>query len=99
MAELAEGDEELVVDGAGVVPDGADELLNAELAGVVREWAGRGFGGVLDFGAVVDGSVPVGGVLRFLGGGVVELGAQLGDVVVHREAAGAFVVVPGEVDA
>ena len=53
----------------------------------------------MDFGAVVDGSVPVRGVLGFLGGWVVKLGEELGDVVVHRQAAGAFVVVPGEVDA
>ena len=99
MAELAEGDEELVVDGAGVVSDGANELLDAELAGVVQEWAVWGFGGVLDFGAVVDWSVLVGRVLSFLGVGMVELGAQLSDVVVHRQAAGALGVVPGEVDA
>ena len=29
LAELAQGDEELVVDGAGVVADGANELLDA----------------------------------------------------------------------
>ena len=37
-------------------------------------------------------------MLRFLGGGVVKLGAQLGNVVFHREAIGALVVFPLEVD-
>ena len=34
------------------------------------------------------------GVPRFLGGGMVKLGAEIGDVVVHCEAAGALIIVP-----
>ena len=34
------------------------------------------------------------GVLRFLGGGVVKLGAEIGNVVVHCEAKGALIIVP-----
>ena len=37
-------------------------------------------------------------VLRFLGGGVVDLVAQLGDIFFHPDAAGALVVVPLVVD-
>ena len=83
MAEFTQGNEAPGVDSAGVVSDGIDELLNAEFAGRVQGWAIRGFRCLLDLGAVVDGSVPVRRVLGFLGVGVVELGAQLGDVVVH----------------
>ena len=38
------------------------------------------------------------GVLRFLGVGVIKLGAHVCDVVVHREAAGALDIVPSEVN-
>ena len=38
------------------------------------------------------------GVLRFLGVGVIELGTQVCDVVVHCEATGALFIVPSEVD-
>ena len=38
------------------------------------------------------------GVLRFLGGGVVKLGAEIGDIVIHCEAAGAIIIVPLEID-
>ena len=37
-------------------------------------------------------------VLSFIGVGVIELGAQVSDVVVHREAAGALGIVSSEVN-
>ena len=36
-------------------------------------------------------------MLRFLGVGVIKIDAQVCDVVVHREAAGALDIVPSEV--
>ena len=48
--------------------------------------------------SIDDRSVKVRGVLRFLGVGVIELGAQVCDVVFHCEAAGALDVVPSEVN-
>ena len=53
----------------------------------------------MHLGTVVNRSVTVRRVLRFLVIKLVELGAQLNNVVLHREAAGALGVVPGEVDA
>ena len=57
------------------------------------------FHGVLKFFPIDDGGVTVRGVLRFLGFGVVELGAQVCDEIVHHEAAGALDIVPSEVNA
>ena len=46
--------------------------------------------------SIDDRGVMVRGVLRFLGVGVIELGAQVFDVVFHLEAAGALEIVPSE---
>ena len=73
LGEIAEGYQEFVVDCSGVVPDGADELLDAQLASVVERWAVGYVGGILDLRAVVDGGVAVWGMLGFLGVGVVKL--------------------------
>ena len=78
--------------------NGSDEILDVELAGVVERRASGSLCGVLNFCSIVDRSVTVRGVLRFLGVGVIELGAQVFDVVVHREAAGALGIVPSAVN-
>ena len=82
----------------GVVSYGFNELLDAQLSVFVERWAVGSLGGVLNFFSVVDWSVPVRGVMRFLEDGVVKLDMQIGDVFFHCEAAGALVVVPLEVD-
>ena len=38
------------------------------------------------------------GVLRFIVGGVVELGADIGGLVIHCEVAGALIIVPLDID-
>ena len=43
-------------------------------------------------------SVVARGVLRFIGGGVVKLGADIEHVVVHCEAAGLIITVQLEID-
>ena len=73
-------------------------MLDAQLTIFAERWDAGSLGVVLSFFSIVDGNVLLRGMLRFLGGGVVELGAQIGDVIFHREAAGALVVFPLEVD-
>ena len=72
--------------------------MDAEFSGAVKRQAARSFGGVLNLWSIDDRGVPVRGVLRFLGVGVIELGSQVCDLVVHREAAGALEIVPSEVN-
>ena len=38
------------------------------------------------------------GVLRFLGGGVVKLGEEIGNVVINCEEAGTLIIVPLDID-
>ena len=52
LTELAQGNNDFVVDGAGVVPDGANELLDAKVAGGVKRRAVGSFCRVLNIGAV-----------------------------------------------
>ena len=52
----------------------------------------------MDFGAIKNGYVLVGGKLTLLGVRVIPLEAQVGDVVVHGKATGAVGVVPFEID-
>ena len=77
--------------------DGSDELLDTELAGVVERQADGSICGVLNLCSIVDRSVTVRGVLRFLRGGVVKIGVDIGDVVVHCEAEGVLIIVSLEI--
>ena len=98
LGELAEGYKEFVVDGSGIIADGSDELLDAEFYGAVKRRSARIFRDVLNLFYIDDRGVTVRRALRFLGIGVIELGAQVCDVVVHREAEGALDIVPSEVN-
>ena len=71
-------------------------MLDSEFSGAVKRRADRSFRGVLKLCPIDDRGVTVRGVLRFLGVGVIELGAQVCDLVVHREAAGVLDIVPSE---
>ena len=55
--------------------------------------------GELLFGAVDDGYVVKGRVLRFLWDGVAPLEKEVFNVILYGQAIGAFGVVPGEIDA
>ena len=98
LGKLAEGYQEFVVDGSGIIADGSNELLDAEFSGAVKRRAGRSFRGIFNLCPIDDMGVTVRGVMRFLGVGVIELGAQVCDVVVHCEAADALYIVPSEVN-
>ena len=78
--------------------NGSDEFLDVELAGVVERRASGSLCGVLNFCSIVDRSVTVRGVLRFLGGEVIELGAEIGNVAIQCKAAGALIIVPLDID-
>ena len=98
LVKLSDGYQEFVVDGSGIIADGSDKLLDAEFSGAVERRAARSFRGVLNLCSIDDRSVTVRGVLRFLGVGVIKIGVQVCDLVVHREAAGALDIVPSEVN-
>ena len=66
---------------------------------VIEGRAERRFGGILDFGAMDDGSVPVRRKMAFLGVLMIPFEADSGDVVIYCEVAGALSVIPLEVDA
>ena len=51
------------------------------------------------FGAVDDGCVAKGRVLRFQWNGVAPFEREVFDVIIDGQETGAFVVVPGEIDA
>ena len=55
--------------------------------------------GELLFGAVDDGCVAKGRVLRFLWDGVAPLEKEVFNVILDGQATGAFEVVPGEINA
>ena len=78
--------------------DGSDELLDIKFAGVIKRRAAGSLRGILKLCSIDDRSVMVRGVLRFLGVGVIKIGVQVCDLVVHREAAGALDIVPSEVN-
>ena len=98
LGELAEDYQEFVVNGSSIIADGFDKLLDAEFSVAVKRQAARSLRGVLNLCSIDDRSVMVRGVLRFLGVVVIELGAQVCDVVVHRDSAGALDIVPSEVN-
>ena len=96
LGELAEGYEEFVDNGSGIITDGSNELLDAGFSRAFKRWAARSFRGVLNLCSIDDKGMTVRGVLRFFGVGVIELGTQVCDVVVHREEAGALGIVPSK---
>ena len=89
-----EGDQHGGVDGAGVVEQGADDLLKACDAGSSK-WC-RGIGGCnkLRGGAINRARPGIRGVLRSRRRGVTETGKCLGDVARHRQVDGACGVIP-----
>ena len=89
----------IVVNRTRVVKEGSDDALDAFDTGVVKWGACVGLREEVFFGAIDDRPVLVWGLLRFEGAGVVVLEEELIDVTVHREAASACNVVPGNVNA
>ena len=73
--------------------------MDADDAFVIYGRYERGIRGVLDFGAIIDGCVLIGGKLTLLGVGVIPLEAEVGNVVVHGKATGAMGVVLFDIDA
>ena len=94
----AEGDEELIVDGAAVPEEGANNALDTFDASVIEWGAGVWWGRMLDLGPILDGGVLVRGQLGFGRGGVAVLGEHILDVAIHGETARALGVVPRKVD-
>ena len=88
LGKLAEGYQEFVVDDLGIIADGSDKFLDAEFSGAAKRRDAMSFRGVLNLCSVDDRSVSVRGVLMFLGFGLIKLGAQVCDLVVHSEATG-----------
>ena len=99
MAKIVDTNEELVVNRSVIVEEIIDYGLDAEYAFVIEGWNERRFGRVLDIGAIYDGSVLVRGKLAFIGVRMITFEAEIGDVVIYGEAAGALSVIPLEVDA
>ena len=99
MSKLVETYEELVFNRSVIVEESTDYGLDAENAFFIKGWTERSFGGVLDIGAIDDGSVLVRGKLAFLGVRMISFEAEINDVVIHGDAADARSVIPLEVDA
>ena len=98
LGNLAEVYQEFVVNGSGIIADGSNEMLDAEFSDAFKKQAARSFRVVLNLCSIDGRGVPMRGVLRFLGVGVIEISTQVCDVVFHREAAGALDIVPSEVN-
>ena len=93
------GDKELVVGCTTIIEEGTNDSLDAFEAGVVKFGAGVGRIGELLLGAMVDCSVAKRSVLGFGWKGVAPCDEEVLDVVLDGRTAGAFGVVPVEVDA
>ena len=98
MAELVDSDKELVVKRSGIIEESTDYGLNTVDAFVIEGGAERGFGGILDLGAIYDESVSVRGKLAFIGVRIIPFEAESGDIIIHGETSGAMNVIPLEVD-
>ena len=98
-AKFAEGDKELVVDCATVIGEGAEDVLDVFEADVVNFGAGVGQVGELRLGAIVDWGVAKRSVLRFGWKGMAPFEEEVIDVVLDGKTAGAFGIVPVEVNA
>ena len=97
--KVAEGDKELVVYCAPIIQEGADDGLGLFDTGSVEWGAGVRRVSELLFGDVDDGCVAKRRVLRFRWDGVAPFEKEVFDVILDEQATGAFVVVPGEIDA
>ena len=98
-ASSMRGGEELVVYCTPIINEGADNGLDSFDTGVVKWGAVVRRVGELLFGAINDGCVAKGRVLRFRWDGVAPFKKEVFDVILDGQATGAFGVVPGEIDA
>ena len=96
--KFAEGNNKFVIDGTVIVDDISYYSLGAFNVIFVEVCYGSGFIGVLELGYIGDSGVFMGQYLLSFGGSVIVLGEEIGDIVFHCEAAGAFGVIPVEVD-
>ena len=98
-SKFAEGEEELVVYCTTIIQEGSDNGLDSFDTGVVEFWAGvRSFGKFL-FGAINDGCVAKGRVMKFRWHGVAPFKEKFFNIILYGQDTGAVCVVPGEVDA
>ena len=98
-SKYAEGNEELVVYCAILIQEGADNGLDSFDTVVIEFGAGVRRVGKLLFGAIKDGCVAKGRVLRFLWYGVSPFKEEIFNIILDGQSKGAVCVVPGEVDA
>ena len=82
-----------------VIDEGSNNGLNSFEAGVVEFGAGVVRVGELLLGAIVDWGVAKRSVLGFVWKGVAPFEEEVLDVVLYVNTAGAFGIVPVEVDA
>ena len=97
--KVAEGDKELVVYCAPRIQEDADDGLDSFDTGGVEWGAGVRRVGELLFDAIYYGCVAKGRVLRFRWDGVAPFKKEVFNVILDRQAIGAFGVVPCEIDA
>ena len=97
--KVAEGDEEFVVYCAPIIQEVADDGLDSFNTSGVEWGAGVRRVGELLFGAVDDGHMAEGSVLKFRWYGVAPLEKEVFDVILDGQATGAFGLVPGDIDA
>ena len=88
-SKVAEGDEELVVYCATIIQEGAKNGLDSFDTGVVEFGDGVRRVGKLIFGAINDGCVAKGRVLRFLWDGVAPFKEEVFNVILDGQATGA----------
>ena len=98
MANIVETNEELVVNRSGIVEESTDYGPNAEDEFFIEGWTESRFSGILDLGAIDDGSVLVRGKLAFLGVRMIPFETESRNVFIHSEAEGVLSVTPLEVD-
>ena len=75
MANIVESNEELVFNRSDIIEESTDYRLNAVDSFVVEGGSERGFRGILDRGAIDDGSVHLREKLAFLGVGMIPFEA------------------------
>ena len=98
-SKFAEGDKELVVYCTAIIQEGPDDGLDSFDTCVVEFGAGVRRVDKLLFGAINDGCVAKGRVLRFRWDGVAPFKEEVFNLILDGQATGAVCVVPGEVDA
>ena len=82
LVKLVVTNEEIVVNRSGIVEDSANYVLDTEYAFVIEGWTERILGGLLDLGAIDDGSVLVRVNLAFLVVRMIPFEAEICDVVI-----------------